>query len=119
MNHQNHESLVRTLLALHCPEAQADSMVYIVFEDGEVCLTKGGDLFMHRSLHCQVPGAVQAPLPASAMPVYYGEDHGYLVARGRLEALAASALIVGPDGHAQWCLDRATKDAIGLQVLLH
>jgi hypothetical protein len=39
------------VLSLHNPLAQADSMVYEVWEDGEITLTKGADLYGHRGLH--------------------------------------------------------------------
>jgi hypothetical protein len=121
----NQESKISALLALHAPECVAQSMVYLVFQDGEVCLTKGADLFMQRSLHCQVPGVDQVPgeaaLPAEAMPMKLGKN-GYIVARGRLEALTASALIAGPKGYAQHELTYASKcaaegDLVPMQML--
>lgn len=115
----NQESKISALQALHAPECVQQQMVYIVFEDGEVCLTKGAELFMHRSLHTVYQGNEQAALPASVMPVFFGEDHGYLVARGALEALAASALIAGPKSHAQFVLDDASRHPGALGMLLH
>lgn len=118
----NREVVKSIVLSLHCPEAIANSMVYIVFEDGEVCLTKGGELFMQRNLHCQVPGVDQLrgcePLPADALPMTNIRGHSFIVARGHLEALAASAAIAGPKGYAQWTLDYKRDDPLSLSMLL-
>lgn len=42
-------------------------MVYEIWEDGEITLTKSGELYGQRTLHCIVPGikGVNVPLPES------------------------------------------------------
>jgi hypothetical protein len=54
------------LHSLHKPELiDQPGMVYEIWEDGEITLTKSGDLYGQRNLHCIVPGmaGVSVPLP--------------------------------------------------------
>lgn len=52
----------------HKPECRERSMVWQVWEDGEVTLTKGGELWGLRSLHMMQGGHV-SPFPLEVMPV--------------------------------------------------
>ena len=43
--------IAKLLKSSHSEAAKQDSMVYVVFADGEIVLTKGGELFGARTLH--------------------------------------------------------------------
>lgn len=62
-------SLIDLFKKYHKPEAiTSGDMVYEVWEDGEITLTKGGPLFRQRSLHCiQMAGLNQ--LCTEDMPI--------------------------------------------------
>lgn len=45
------DDIARLLKSSHSEAAKQDSMVYVVFADGEIVLTKGGELFGQRTLH--------------------------------------------------------------------
>jgi hypothetical protein len=111
--------IAKSLIALlHDDAHKAQHMCYVVFHDGEVCLTKGADLFLQRSLHMQVAGTDGAPvvLPED-MPHKLGPN-GYCVVLGRIEAIALSAALGAP--RAQWDLEYASKgEASQLLTLLH
>lgn len=44
----------------HAPEAVEQPMVYEVWSDGEITLTKGGNLYKQRNLHTIYPAALPA-----------------------------------------------------------
>ena len=95
-------------LALHAPERQSDAMVYEVWQDGEVTLTKGGDLWRKRSLHCIRLGVHHAlAFPASRMPVRLGEN-GSIIVKDNNDAMEAAALVAA---HA-----KEVRDATALPV---
>lgn len=76
----NNDQVKARLALLDSPEAKEQPMVYRVWEDGEVTLEKGGELFGQRTLHMIHPGG--AALPAEWMPHQnHGGTHGYLFAR--------------------------------------
>lgn len=81
-------------LNLHKPEHQRDPMVYEVWQDGEVTLTKGADLWRQRGMHMLVQGVLQ-PLafPADAMPTRLGEN-GSIIVADYDKALEAHLLVV-------------------------
>lgn len=56
--------IVSSLRRLHEPEAINNAMVYEVWNDGEITLTKGGDLYRQRSLH-----SICAPIATGLLPV--------------------------------------------------
>ncbi len=85
---------IAEFLALHQPQHQADAMVYEVWQDGEVTLTKGGDLWRQRSLHCIRMGVKkELAMPVDRMPTSYG-DNGSIIVRSNEEANTAHALVV-------------------------
>lgn len=54
----------------HDPNAHQSSMVYSVWEDGEVTLEKGGELFGQRNLHCINPAdPTVTPWPIALFPM--------------------------------------------------
>lgn len=59
---------INAVIAMHNPEALKESMVYELWNDGEVTLTKGGDLFRQRNLHCIEPGCMPS-LPVDLFPI--------------------------------------------------
>ncbi len=59
---------IYALIAMHNPEALKEGMVYELWNDGEVTLTKGGDLFRQRNLHCIEPGCMPS-LPVDFFPI--------------------------------------------------
>jgi len=88
--------IIAAVNALHCPEAVALPMVYEVWEDGEITLTKGGELYGQRRLHVDAFGDAMLALPPSSLAVKTpGEEHSRIVARDHTDALAARKLILG------------------------
>jgi hypothetical protein len=45
------EDIRKLVVASNSPESLEDSMVYMVWEDGEITVTKGGPLLWQRTLH--------------------------------------------------------------------
>lgn len=71
--------LIEMVKAAHKPELIVErSMVYQVWEDGEVTLQKAGELFNQRNLHLMRGGSFNSPLSKDDMPVKE-RDHGYAV----------------------------------------
>lgn len=59
--------------ALHQPDGWKSPMVYSVWEDGEITLEKGGEIFGKRNLHqIYPPLADNAGVPKSFMPIRDG-----------------------------------------------
>lgn len=86
-----HAALVR---ALHDPDALAEPMVYEVWEDGEITLTKGGSLYGYRTLHCIMPGIPSYALPWDSLPMV-NEHHSRIACRDYETAMRARSYIVG------------------------
>jgi hypothetical protein len=64
------------IAAHHDPDAKQRRMVWSIWEDGEITLEKGAELFGQRSLHMIQPPAF-APWPVGLFPVKnYAGDHG-------------------------------------------
>lgn len=85
---------VAEFLALHKPQHQNDHMVYEVWQDGEVTLTKGSDLWRQRSIHCIRMGVKkELAMPVDRMPMTWGEN-GSIIVASNAEADAAHALVV-------------------------
>jgi hypothetical protein len=83
------------LLAMHKPEALAAGMVYEVWSDGEITLTKGGGLYGARTLHCVESGRGEARFPAEAFPKnVWNNAFGRIAVGSNDEAQAARALIL-------------------------
>ena len=53
----------------HKPDGWKANMVYSLWEDGEITLEKGGELFGWRTLHSLVPGTLPEPWPVELFPV--------------------------------------------------
>ena len=81
------------LLSMHDALAVEENMVYEVWEDGEITLTKGGDLYRQRSLHLIEAGDASKAFPSESMPVYFGK-HGCIQVKTSREAEEASNLIL-------------------------
>lgn len=69
----------------HDPEGWKARMVCSIWEDGEVTLEKGGDLFGHRNLHQMIPPHI-SPWPVSLFPVKnFRQDHGRIYLKADLD----------------------------------
>ena len=88
---------IRDLIAeLHCPEARNNSMVYSVWEDGEVTLEKGGELFGLRNLHMIEPGG-KTPCPVDWFPIRnHDGSHGRVFAADK-ESAERLARAINPE----------------------
>lgn len=80
---------IKELLALHTGDTSTD-MVYEVWNDGEVTLTKGDDLYGQRNLHCIKPGFAKA-LPVEALHKRY--SHSRIIVKNYEDAEKARELI--------------------------
>lgn len=71
---------VESAIALHSkPDlAKLEGMVYQVWEDGEVTLTKCGSLLGQRNLHMIYPGHPRAAVPVSLFPHRTTNGHGFI-----------------------------------------
>lgn len=87
-------AIIQAVLAMHKPECKQNPMVYEVWHDGEITLTKGGDLFRRRTLHCIRGGAVDESkwLPGDSLPQKATSASSIFVASHE-EACVASDLI--------------------------
>ena len=80
-------------LALHEPARQEDHMVYEVWQDGEITLTKGADLWRQRSLHCIHMGVnPEWAMPVDSMPVKMN-GHGSITVRDHATAKRAHDIV--------------------------
>jgi hypothetical protein len=92
MQTMNQAEVSAKLAAFDDPTAKEQQMVYRVWEDGEITLEKGGELFGQRSLHMIRPG--YGSVSPELMPhMNYSGTHGYLFAVNRETAEAASAYL--------------------------
>ncbi len=90
------QEIIAAVLAMHKPDAWKDVMVYSVWEDGEVTLEKGGDLFGCRTKHTVASGDEVCALPVAAMPMKTASGkHGRIFVGTNQEAFAARELILG------------------------
>jgi hypothetical protein len=65
----NHSAeTIATILSFHNPLARNEPMVYEVWEDGEITITKGADLYGRRTLHTIALGG-HTPLPVETLPL--------------------------------------------------
>lgn len=87
-------SILNKFLAMHDTSAVNDWMVYEIWEDGEITLTKGGDLYGQRTLHLMRGGDVSKALPVDCFPVKFKNGHGCIQVMTKEEAYTASDLIL-------------------------
>lgn len=88
----NYADILRAVLSLHNPHNCNDPMVYQVWEDGEITLTKGGDIFGQRNLHMQQYGHPHISLEFHALP-YKTEKHSSILCASYDDAIMARNLI--------------------------
>lgn len=81
------------ILAHHCPEAKEQNMVYSVWEDGEICLEKGGDLFGQRNVHMIASGNPGKAWAKELFPVQ-NSTHGRIFCENSEKAYAFAKLIL-------------------------
>lgn len=95
MNKPQQQEVLAAVLAMHDPEALNDQMVYEVWEDGEVTLTKGGDLYGQRNLHMIIPGCGgRRSMPRDALPLK-NDCHSRIAVRTHEAAVTASNILKG------------------------
>lgn len=85
---------LKRFLALHKPEARDNPMVFEVWQDGEVTLTKGDDLFRSRNLHCVAPGIGRNLVDPLALPNRLGVN-GSIMVNTYAEAKEALFVLTG------------------------
>ena len=88
MTEQNIREQIRMY---HNPDAWKNTMVWSVWEDGEITLEKGGELFGQRTLHCMVPG-LDKTIPRDWMPVVETQ-HGRAYCNNESDCKAVRNLI--------------------------
>jgi len=85
--------LIEQFLSLHSPVRQNDDMVYEVWQDGEVTLTKGNTLWRQRSLHCiRIGVPPNLAMPVDRMPIQMN-GHGSIIVRDNAVAILAANLV--------------------------
>lgn len=89
-----HDEMRHAIATYHAPDAKADRMVYSVWEDGEITLEKGGELFGLRTLHMIAPGDPAKAWPKELFPVQNAQ-HGRIFAASSDAANAFANLILG------------------------
>lgn len=89
----NQTDKIAAVLALHDETHTADAMVYEVWNDGEVTLTKGGDLYGMRNLHMIYAGDEAKALPIESLPLKYNNSR--IVVADNATALRARDIILG------------------------
>lgn len=73
----NHVDMAIAIAVYHTPIARNKNMVYSVWEDGEITLEKGGELFGQRTLHCIELGNANKAWPVSLFPIQnHDASHG-------------------------------------------
>ena len=90
------EERINAFVAMHHSSCINDSLVFEVWEDGEITLTKGGTLYGYRNLHCIVPGDEKRALN----PILFPEElriygHARIMVENGLKALEARDLLFG------------------------
>jgi hypothetical protein len=85
---------LESFLALHRPEAKDLPMVYEVWQDGEVTITKGGGLFGARNLHLVSPGLGRDIVDPLALPNRHGVN-GSIMVNDRASAKEALIVLTG------------------------
>lgn len=87
-------TLIHDLHRMHVPDGYMQPMVYSVWEDGEVTLEKGGDLFGRRNLHCIIPGNPKPIIRPDSLPVRNSDgSHSRIYVNTHEEAIAAHSLL--------------------------
>ncbi len=90
------EAMIAAITAAHVPAARDNPMVYSVWEDGEITIEKGGDIFGQRNCHLIAYGRSDFAWPADLFPVQnYAKDHGRVFVADRDSADAFRRLIIG------------------------
>ena len=95
MAHLTTESeTIAMVCALHNPEAVKEAMMYEIWEDGEITLTKAGCLYGLRALHLISYGNEGLALPPDSLPIKNAK-HSRIWAADRETATKARNLIFG------------------------
>ncbi len=76
-------------------------MIYVVFEDGEVCITKCGDLLWQRSLHVNAP-ALKNFHKGCELPYPYHNGHSCALVETQEEAYQIRAALRIEDGKSDY-----------------
>lgn len=90
----NESEIIACVCALHDPAALQEAMVYEVWEDGEITLTKGGAIYGQRTLHLMASGDKWMALPWDSLPLK-NTKHSRIAVKTHQIAMTARALIFG------------------------
>lgn len=85
---------LKELLARSVDPRDINGMGYIVFNDGEVCLTKCGDLFGQRNLHMQSSGFSGSSLVTFNLPRKWSDKNTYACFDSEVDATALREFIL-------------------------
>ena len=94
VNLLSESEIIQSVNALHDPEAIKESMVYEVWEDGEITITKGSDLYGKRTRHLDTHGDSGLALPCDAL-AEKNSKHSRIYCKDRETALKVHRLIMG------------------------
>lgn len=87
--------MLQEILAIHEPNAYQSEHVYSVWEDGEITIEKGGELYGARHLHTLVPGAQANLMAVESMPLKnVTRSHGFLTTTSFDVAKRARTLMI-------------------------
>ena len=81
------------IVKYHTPNAKEHPMVYSVWEDGEITLEKGGNLFGQRNCHMIDRGRADKAWPVALFPMT-NSAHGRILAANEADAAAFRKLIL-------------------------
>jgi hypothetical protein len=97
------------VLTIHNPAAQDDHMVYEVWNDGEVTLTKGAELYGQRGLHCIEPGS-ETSWDAKLFPLVSANGFGRIQVLTRDDADYAREIIINNGPRTNWTDENVDLD---------
>lgn len=89
----NLQETIAAVIELHNLEALKMPMVFEVWEDGEVTITKGGDLYNQRNLHLCYFGNSSKALPFDSLPLK-NKMHSRIACLTDEDAFKAHTLII-------------------------
>lgn len=87
-------AIITQLTAMHDITACANDHVWEVWNDGEVTVTKGGDIYEQRRRFTRYPGDSAVAVPQEQWPQEFRRgDHARIVVQDEAAALRARELI--------------------------
>lgn len=80
----------------HNPEARKEAIVLSVWEDGEITMEKGAELFGHRNCHMLSPGDAAKAWDKELFPMQNAK-HGRITVSDQDAARAFAAILLGKE----------------------